>query len=502
MLKGFLSEKRYTLKSVILITLVIGGGAGYLLFKPSEESRYIKFLYDRSAQYHRPDRNPIIVIPGILGSRLVDQATGLKVWGAFNGVSADPKTTEGARLLSLPINNTSSCDIPGSCLLKNQKDTVEPDGVLDEFKLDLFGLPVGFQAYANILATLGAGGYRDPALGLGGVDYGSEHFTCFQFSYDWRRDNIENAKQLRLYIDEKKMFVREQYKKKFGIDKADIKFDIVAHSMGGLLARYFLRYGGQDVDEVSSGEVPWAGAKDIERLILVGTPNAGSVDSYVELVEGFDAGTPVLPYYQAALLGTYPSIYQLLPRPRHKSVSWGGVSGESSSEVDLYDPKIWKKYGWGLASESEETENILRNILPGVETTEARREIALGQQARVLARAKQFHELIDKPAAPPAGVEIFLVAGDVVETLSGVKLDPQTGHITKKLYSAGDGSVLRSSALMDERVGGEWKPQLESPISWSSVLFMASDHLGLTKDPVFEDNVLFWLLEDQRSRLK
>ena len=69
------------------------------------------------------------------------------------------------------------------------------------------------QAYAGILATLGAGGYRDQSLGLGGaVDYGNDHFTCFQFDYDWRRDNVENARRLRDFIDEKRKYVQAQYK--------------------------------------------------------------------------------------------------------------------------------------------------------------------------------------------------------------------------------------------------------------------------------------------------
>ena len=186
----------------------------------------------------------------------------------------------------------------------------------------------------------------------------------------------------------------------------------------------------------------------------------------------------------------------------NRAIVWDRVGGEGAAEVDLYDSHIWKKFGWGLASKSPKAEEVLKNILPGVESPKERREIALAQQTRVLERAKQFHNMIDKPAEPPKGVEIFLVAGDVVETLSGLKLDPQTGRITEKLYSPGDGSVLRSSALMDERVGGEWVPQLDSPVFWSSVLFVASDHLGLTRDPNFENNVLFWLLEDQRNTLK
>ena len=34
--------------------------------------------------------------------------------------------------------------------------------------------------------------------------------------------------------------------------------------------------------------------------------------------------------------------------------------------------------------------------------------------------------------------------------------------------------------------------------SGDDVLFLFTDHIGLTRDPVFADNVLFWLLEDSR----
>ena len=495
MLKLFFSKKRFSFGGVLLSTLVAATAAYFLPVDP-EQRKYTRFIYERSAQYHRPDRNPIIVIPGILGSRLTEQATGLKVWGAFNSTSVDPSTTEGAQLLALPIHNEQDCTTT-PCLLKDQRDSVTSDGVLDEIRLDLFGLPVGIQAYANILMTLGAGGYRDQSIGLGSINYGSDHFTCFQFDYDWRRDNVENAKRLAGFITAKKAFVRKEYKKRFGIDRDDIKFDIIAHSMGGLISRYFLRYGGKDIDEIKDGKIPWTGSDDIERLIMVGTPNAGSPNSYVELVEGFDAGKPILPFYPSTILGTYPSIYQLLPRPRHKSITWDGNGGE----VDLYDPKLWNKYGWGLASHSLENTRLLESILPNVASAEERRRIALAQQSLVLNRAKRFHELIDKPAPPPKGVELFLVAGDAVDTLSSIKLDPVTGAITKKNYSSGDGTVLRTSALMDERVGQDWEPQLKSPISWSSILFMAADHLGLTQDPSFENNVLYWLLEDQRTVL-
>jgi len=35
------------------------------------------------------------------------------------------------------------------------------------------------------------------------------------------------------------------------------------------------------------------------------------------------------------------------------------------------------------------------------------------------------------------------------------------------------------------------------PIEWDQVLFLFSDHLDLTKNPAFTDNLLYFLLESQ-----
>ena len=60
--------------------------------------------------------------------------------------------------------------------------------------------------------------------------------------------------------------------------KPDLRFDIIGHSMGGLVARYFAMYGGRDLSENTQAD--WAGAQHINRLILIGTPNAGSFDAF------------------------------------------------------------------------------------------------------------------------------------------------------------------------------------------------------------------------------
>ncbi len=61
------------------------------------------------------------------------------------------------------------------------------------------------------------------------------------------------------------------------------------------------------------------------------------------------------------------------------------------------------------------------------------------------------------------------------------------------------GTVLRSSALLDERADGGGP--LESPIDWSGIVFAASNHMGLTRDRVVIDNVLFRLFEQGRGAL-
>lgn len=447
----------------------------------------LKALYDRTAQYHKPDRNPVIVIPGILGSRLVDEDTGKVIWGAFRANYADPATADGARAVALPIDGD----------LHPLWDHVEPGGVLEDLELNLGIFPVSIQAYRGILTTLGAGGYRDQSLGLNTVDYGTDHFTCFQFDYDWRRDIAENAAELKRFMDERRVEIQANYEERYGIKNAPVKFDIVAHSMGGLLTRYFLRYGDTELPE--DGPLPritWAGTQDVERVILVAPPNAGSAEAFDQLIHGFNTGRPILPHYQAGLLGTFPSIYQLLPRARHSMIVW---DEDKSRPVDnLFDPALWQKHEWGLAGKDEENREFLSWVLPDRSEGE-RYAQALKFQAMALKQAERFHAAIDRPANRPDGIDLFLVAGDSEKTPAYISVDSQTGEIDIIEDGIGDGTVLRSSALMDERVGGAWHPTLQTPIDWSSTMFLFSNHREITSEPVFEDNVLYWLLEDPRK---
>ncbi len=121
--------------------------------------------------------------------------------------------------------------------------------------------------------------------------------------------------------------------------------------------------------------------------------------------------------------------------------------------------------------------------------------MALEHLRKSLARARQFAAAMDIPARPPEGVSLHQVVGDAVPTPAVVAVDRESGALKIIEKQPGDGTVLRSSALMDERLSGEWSAGLVSPIQGSHVTFIFRGHLRMIKDPAFTDNVLFILLE-------
>lgn len=444
-------------------------------------------LYQKAAQDPNPLRNPVIVIPGIMGSRLVDAASQRLVWGAFTGDYADPGEPDGARLLAIPMEFGRN--------LEELQDQVYADGALRQIHVNILGIPISQAAYSYILGTLGVGGYRDQDLAEAGViDYGDQHYTCFQFAYDWRLDLAQNAKRLAEYIEVQRAAVQKDLEESFGITDHDVKFDVVAHSMGSLLLRYFLRYGAQDLPEDGSlPELSWEGAQRVERAVCIAPPNSGSLNALTNLVEGVSFSF-LLPTYSAPLLGTLPSIYQLLPRSRHQVLKSG--TDDAPLENDLLDPDLWRQLQWGLAA--PDADEVLNILLPDIPTAAERRSIALDHQAKCLRRARQIQAALDIPANRPSGLELYLVAGDAENTPSRASVNMQTGELEIAAYGSGDGTVLRSSALGDERIGAKWQAQLRSPIDWTQVLFLFTDHLGLTSDPAFTDNLLYLLLESPR----
>ncbi len=456
-------------------------------------------IYSNAAESIGPNRNPVVVIPGILGSKLIRPATPTSdskiVWGAFTYGAADPDHPDDARLVALPMREGAP--------LSQLQDEVVPDGVLESLEANV-GLAriTALEPYKGIIRSLAAGRYVDfdilqtlkpsPAGSkrrrAHDLDFSDLHYTCFQFDYDWRRDVSEQAVRLDALV--RAASAAATHARNSG---TPAKVDIVAHSMGGLVARYYLRYGTQPLpDDGTLPTLTWAGAELVDQVIIVGTPNAGSVLALKQIVEGVRYA-PIVPTYQPALLCTFPSIFQLLPRARHARV----VDDATGAPIaDLYDVNTWRRFHWG-PFDPDQTE-YLSWLIPDEPDPAVRQRFAADQLRKVLARAEQFHRALDAPAKPPTHLNIHLIAGDADET-PGVLAVHASGALRLRESLPGDGTVTRESALMDERVGSEWKPFLRSPVRWSSVRFLAEDHLGLTESPLFTDDILYLLLERQRE---
>lgn len=101
--------------------------------------------------------------------------------------------------------------------------------------------------YDDLIATLDENGY-------------TPNVNLFTFPYEWRDSNVFTANLLDHKIDQVKLIC--------GCDKVDI----VAHSMGGLVARAYI----QSIDYDN----------DVDQIIFLGTPHKGSPESYLRWEAG------------------------------------------------------------------------------------------------------------------------------------------------------------------------------------------------------------------------
>ncbi|MCX6766764.1 MAG: right-handed parallel beta-helix repeat-containing protein [Candidatus Moranbacteria bacterium] len=157
-----------------------------------------------------------------------------------------------------PDNRSGTGDIISDGVLfdpwqgKNTNTGLDPvivvPGIMGSWRVNgVWTIDPIFHTYDNLRDEFLANGYEDGK-------------TFFTFPYEWRNSNVDNAKLL-----EKKI---EEIKK----DTGRPKVDIVAHSMGGLLAREYIESG------------YYAG--DVDQLITVGTPQLGAPKDYVKWEAG------------------------------------------------------------------------------------------------------------------------------------------------------------------------------------------------------------------------
>ena len=258
----------------------------------------------------QPLAPPVVIVPGLLGTRLVHEQTGKEVWpGSLLNVALGTYEELAQALPSL------EGDLAGAPLV--------PAGVTEaKFGRDFYG---------ELIRTLVEyGGYM--RVKPGRKIASTNERRVYVFGYDWRQDNVETARNFAAFIGS----IRDDY------GNPELKVDVIAHSMGGLMARYFLRFGTEDVLNDNRLQVTWAGAQAINKMILLGTPNLGSVSA----LEGFILGHSVgLRRIDQEVVATLPSTYQLFP---HRIIDWlYDVDGQPLDQ-DQFDAEVWRNRGWNI----------------------------------------------------------------------------------------------------------------------------------------------------------
>jgi pimeloyl-ACP methyl ester carboxylesterase len=205
--------------------------------------------------------------------------------------------------------------------------------------------------------------------------------TVEMFDFDWRLSLQDLGAALAKRLDE--VTEDEVY--------------IVAHSMGGLVARRALAEGGEGADKV-------------KRVIQLGTPNGGSF-APVQVLRGeyefvnFFLGMDVANRTEDLLgnvASTFPGLCQLMPAP-----------ARYTGTFDLYDPANWP-------------------AKPAV-------------QPQVLANAKQAWA-----SFPDEDPRLFMIAGVEQRTVNGVARKPN-GDFEFRSSPTGDGTVPLEFAVLKNR---------------------------------------------------
>lgn len=233
--------------------------------------------------------------------------------------------------------------------------------------------------YKPILGTLTAMGFKESGTGD----------RLHVFPYDWRRDLEELAGSLATKLEE------------VAADAGPIV--VVAHSMGGLVARLMLETGRFDAK-------PWFSR--IDRLVTIGTPHLGAPLALARVL-GLDSamGVSAADFRQLAADPRYPSGYQLLPAPG-EAACWDTKVGSGLRELDIYDDAVATQ---------------------------------LGLNPVLVARAAWLHDALSAGKVPDH-VRYFYFAGCGHQTATRVNVGA-AGMVVTRTDDAGDGTVPLWSAL-------------------------------------------------------
>ena len=453
-------------------------------------------------------KNPVIIVPGVQGSKLVNPKTGRTVWFSFKRDKDDD--------LRLPM---------ASPVLGRNRDSLQATDIIRSVGVLPF-LP-DIEVYQSLIDALQERGYKEATW-----DDPQATDVFYVFPYDWRRDNVETAHRL----------MSRMAAAKRSLGKPGLKFDIIAHSMGGLVARYAAMYGTSPLP--AGRAVPnWSGAKHINKLMMFGTPNEGSFGAMDALLNGHpvvaNRRLPLIDDLKPDDVMTSPAVYQLLPHPASARILDEDLK---PMNVDLYDVNSWLKYGWGPITDPKflgklrdarrlsATNKNIKPQRPGKKTSREDRlfhQLSFAQVRAFLSsaldRARRFHLALDAPSRS-SPVQLFAYGGNCEPTLDAMALiyDPtkdrwttlleakdiktSSGIEIKKdavretLFSEGDGRVTKRSLLGERDTNTGGASATAGRITFQSSFLACGSHTKLFLEKPIQDSFFSSLIVESHKQ--
>ena len=232
---------------------------------------------------------PVIIVPGIMGSRLNRVSDGEEGWpNALEMVKPGPDDY----LNELVLDSSG-----------NERENYEMDAT------EVIDSVFGITAYGNLVDAFINKGYVAST-------------TLFTVPYDWRLDIRGEVNRLGTVVQE-------------AISNSPTgKVNIIAHSMGGLLVKEYLN----NLSDTSF----------VDKLIVAGVPQLGAPKAFKALMYGDNMGfglgkvNILNPERVKTISQNMPGVYELLPTKRYIDINGGYVIDyrDGGSEILNYDDTV------------------------------------------------------------------------------------------------------------------------------------------------------------------
>lgn len=369
---------------------------------------------------------PVILIPGTTRSRLQD-ADGKLEWGNWKSFFRFKKDG----FLEIDLTSTDPTA---------NHDDLRPAGILK--KIPLIPKLLHLDSYKTFLKKVEQSGYT-----IGDIRNPQPGDNFFIFDYDWRLDNVKNAEKLAVLVESLKTF----------FDNPQQKFNIIAHSSGSYIARYYMLYGGEDVLEEEHFVPTYKGAENIEKLFLIAPLHKGTMLAFQILNEGYVPVRhfPIVFKYPPYSAFSAPAFFQLLPP--EGEVFFVSHDGRDIL-VNPYEPENWFKYKWSVFSENEQKrlrKRVKKEYGDDWEAAFEERNRFLRQYLEnVLGRAQAFHEALGAPIEIPDNLKMAVFVARYGDTMARAEFSPNPGELdfrsgaTRALrVEEGDGMVTLESMM-------------------------------------------------------